>query len=167
LVAIDGGDHTYWHKRVHGDDPQAMLLEELLPRLQALGAKTSRFALFGWSMGAYGSLLLAEKAGRQRVAFVAADSPALWLSPGLSAEGAFDDAADFVRNDVFTGRARLAGVPVRVMCGRSDPFLAATQEFVKGVPDLVAAEYPAGGHTPTLWAATAVAQLTPLAHALS
>jgi S-formylglutathione hydrolase FrmB len=166
LVAVDGGHDTYWHLRANGDDPQKMLLEELLPRLAAAGMKTTRFGLFGWSMGGYGSLLLAEVAGRSRVAFVAVDSPALWLTGGASAAGAFDDAEDFARHNVFAGRSRLAGIPVRVMCGQSDPFVAATREFVKGVPDLVAADYPVGGHDPKLWASTAAARLSPLAHAL-
>ena len=166
LVSVDGGDHSYWHRRAGGDDPQRMLLEELLPRLSSAGLDTARFALFGWSMGAYGSLLLAEKLGHTRIAFIAVDSPALWLSPGDSAQGAFDDREDFLRNDVFPHRSRLAGIPIRVMCGRSDTFLGATRQFVTGIPDLVAADYPAGGHDGTLWTATAPAQLGPLARAL-
>jgi S-formylglutathione hydrolase FrmB len=166
LVAVDGGLDTYWHLRADGDDPQKMLLDELLPRLAAAGAKTQRFALFGWSMGGYGALLLAEVVGRRRVAFVAVDSPALWLTGGETAQGAFDDAEDFARHNVFAGRPRLAGIPVRIMCGQSDSFAPDTHEFVKGVPDLVAADFPPGGHDASLWASTAVAQLTPLAHAL-
>jgi S-formylglutathione hydrolase FrmB len=166
LVAPDGGTDNYWHARATGDDPQKMLLTELLPRLAAAGAQTERFGLFGWSMGAYGSLLLAETVGPSRVAFVAADSPALWLTGGQTPTGAFDDAQDFDLHNVFVGRPKLAGIPVRVMCGRSDGFAPATREFVTGVPDLVAADFPVGGHDATLWASTAVAQLTPLAHAL-
>ncbi len=52
------------------------------------------------------------------------------------------------------------------MCGRSDYFFANTREFAKGVPDLVAADFPKGDHDPGLWASTAVAQLTPIAKAL-
>jgi S-formylglutathione hydrolase FrmB len=166
LVAMDGGDDTYWHARANGDDPQKMLVHELLPRLAAAGMKTQRFALFGWSMGGYGALLLAEVLGRARVAFVAVDSPALWLTGGETPLGAFDDAQDFARHNVFAGRPRLAGIPVRIMCGQSDSFAPDTREFAKGVPDLVAADFPKGGHEPSLWASTAVAQLTPLARAL-
>jgi hypothetical protein len=57
-------------------------------------------------------------------------------------------------------------IPVRIMCGQSDYFVTATREFAKGVPDLVAADYPVGTHDPKLWASTAVAQLTLLANAL-
>jgi len=166
IVAMDGGDHTYWHRRANGDDPQAMLTDELLPRLTAMGMRTNRIAVFGWSMGGYGALLLAETLGRSRVAFAAADAPALWLHPGDSAAGAFDDADDFRRHDVFAGRARLAGIPVRVVCGRSDPFLVATKAFVSGVPELAGADYPPGGHDDKVWSTTAVAQLTPMAAAL-
>jgi S-formylglutathione hydrolase FrmB len=167
IVAMDGGDHTYWHRRADGDDPQAMLTDELLPRLGAMGMRTSRFAVIGWSMGGYGALLLAETLGRSRVAFAAADAPALWLHPGDSAPGAFDDAEDFRRHDVFAGRDRLAGIPVRVVCGRSDPFLVATKAFVADVPDLAGADYPAGGHDDKVWSATAVDQLRPMAAALA
>jgi S-formylglutathione hydrolase FrmB len=166
IVAMDGGDHTYWHRRADGDDPQAMLTSELLPRLGALGMRTSRIALFGWSMGGYGAFLVAETLGRSRVAFVAADAPALWLHPGDSAAGAFDDADDFRRHDVFAGRQRLAGIQVRVVCGRSDPFLVATRTFLTEVPDVVGADYPPGGHDDKVWSATAVDQLTPMAAAL-
>jgi S-formylglutathione hydrolase FrmB len=166
VVAMDGGDATYWHRRASGDDPQAMLISELLPRLAAAGMRTTRIAVFGWSMGGYGAFLLAETLGRSRIAFVAADAPALWLRPGDSAAGAFDDAEDFRRNDVFAGRPKLAGIPVRVVCGRSDPFLAATKEFLTGVPDVVGADYPPGGHDDKVWSATAVDQLTPMAKAL-
>ena len=167
LVAMDGGFDTYWHRRAYGDDPQRMLAGRIAAAARAQGMQTSRIALFGWSMGGYGSLLLAEKLGRSRIAFVAVDSPALWLAPGRSAPGAFDDREDFIRNDVFAGRPKLAGIPVRVMCGRSDAFYAATRVFVQGVPDLVAADFPAGGHDPALWTSTAVSQLMPLAHALA
>lgn len=167
IVAMDGGDHTYWHRRADGDDPQAMLIHELLPRLSSMGMRTNRIAVFGWSMGGYGAFLLAETLGRSRVAFAAADAPALWLHPGDSAAGAFDDAEDFHRNDVFAGRPRLAGIPVRVVCGASDPFLLATKAFVAGVPDLVGVDYPPGGHDDKVWSATAVAQLTPMAAALT
>jgi S-formylglutathione hydrolase FrmB len=167
LVAVDGGSNTYWHLRADGDDPQQMLLTELLPHLAADGAKTERFAMFGWSMGAYGALLLAEVVGSARVAFIAADSPALWLTPAEGVMiGAFDDDADYESHNVFTGVAKLRGIPVRIMCGQSDGFVAATRAFAPLVPDLVAADYPVGGHTAELWTSTAVAQLTPLAHAL-
>ncbi|GAA0371251.1 esterase family protein [Actinoallomurus spadix] len=125
IVAVDGGPDTYWHRRASGDDPLGMITEELLPRLRRQGASTDRFGVCGWSMGGYGALLLAETAGAPRVAAAVASSPALFPSYGNARRTnprAFDDAADFARNDVFAGLDRLKGVPVRVDCGTSDPF---------------------------------------------
>jgi putative esterase len=152
---------------LYGRDAQAMVTPEYLPVLTRLGLRTDRFGLFGWSMGGYGALLLAEHLGSSRVAAVAVDSPALWLHPGDSAAGAFDDAEDFARNDVFARRDRLARILVRVVIGRRDPFLTATRAFVTGLPDLAAAVVRDGGHDAAFWRATAPAQLAFVAAALS
>jgi S-formylglutathione hydrolase FrmB len=167
LAAIDGGDHGYWHRRADGDDAGAMLLDEFVPLLAARGLTTSRVALFGWSMGGYGALLLAETAGPARIAAVAADSPALWPSFAGSAEGAFDGAADFAAHDVMAGSARLAGVPVRIACGDRDPFYGAVRTFARTVPDLAGTDFSTGEHTDTFWRRTAPDQLRFLASALA
>ncbi|HEV7187992.1 MAG TPA: alpha/beta hydrolase-fold protein [Blastococcus sp.] len=167
LAAVDGGDHSYWHARRSGEDPQAMLLQEFLPRLAAMGLRTARVGVLGWSMGGYGALLLAETVGPARIAAVAADSPALWQRAADAAAGAFDDASDFAAHDVFAGRARLAGVPVRIACGTRDPFCPAVRAFLPGVPDLVGADLGDGAHTNTFWRRTAPAQLRFLAGALA
>ncbi|MCO6005504.1 alpha/beta hydrolase-fold protein [Actinoallomurus purpureus] len=125
LVAVDGGPSTYWHRRASGDDPLAMITDELLPRLRRQGASTDRFGVIGWSMGGYGALLLAETVGAPRMAAAVASSPALFPSydnARRTNHQAFDDAADFARNDVFSRLDRLKGVPTRVDCGTSDPF---------------------------------------------
>ncbi|MBV9098912.1 MAG: esterase, partial [Frankiaceae bacterium] len=70
-------NHTYWHRRSDGDDPQLMLLTEFIPLLASRGLRTDRLGLAGWSMGGYGALLLAERIGPSRCAAVAVDSPAL------------------------------------------------------------------------------------------
>src|SRR5436853_184882 len=41
VVGVDGGN-TYWHRRASGGDSGAMVLEELLPMLAAMGMDTSR-----------------------------------------------------------------------------------------------------------------------------
>jgi enterochelin esterase-like enzyme len=125
VVAVDGGSDTYWHRRKTGEDPLGMITDELLPRLRAQGASTDRFGVIGWSMGGYGALLLAETVGAPRMAAAVASSPALFPSydnARRTNHRAFDDAADFARNDVFTRLGRLEGVPTRVDCGTSDPF---------------------------------------------
>jgi S-formylglutathione hydrolase FrmB len=166
LAAIDGGDHGYWHRRADGDDPGAMLLAEFVPLLARQGLLTSRVGVFGWSMGGYGGLLLAETAGPERIAAVAADSPALWSNAGEAADGAFDGPADFAAHDVVAHPERLAGVPVRIACGDRDPFYAAARTFAGEVPDLAGTDFSTGEHTETFWRRTAAEQLRFLARAL-
>src|SRR6476659_2473716 len=60
LVSVDGGDR-YWHPRADGDNPLAMITDELLPRVHDLGARVDRIATLGYSMGGYGSLLMARQ----------------------------------------------------------------------------------------------------------
>jgi S-formylglutathione hydrolase FrmB len=166
LASIDGGDSTYWHRRRGGDDPQAMLTDEFLPLLARTGLRTAKVGLFGWSMGGYGALLLAEALGADGVAAVAAESPALWRRVGDAAAGAFDGPDDFAAHDVFAGQERLAGVPVRIACGDRDPFYATAVDFARTLPDPAGTEFSAGAHTDTFWRRTAPGQLRFLARAL-
>jgi enterochelin esterase-like enzyme len=125
IVAVDGGPNTYWHRRASGEDPLAMITDELLPRLARQGARTDRFGVIGWSMGGYGALVLAETVGAPRAAAVVAASPALFASyedARRTNRLAFDGPDDFRRNDVMAGVGRLRGVPAWVDCGTSDPF---------------------------------------------
>jgi S-formylglutathione hydrolase FrmB len=62
VLTVDGGS-TYWHRRADGDDPQGMIIHEVLPRAAALGLRTDRIGIAGDSMGGYGALLLAERLG--------------------------------------------------------------------------------------------------------
>ena len=134
IASVDGGNHTYWHGRRSGQDPQAMILDELLPLLARRGLRTGRVALGGWSMGGYGALLLAERLGPARVAAVVADSPAIWQRWQDSAGGAFDGGSDFAAHDVLASARRLSGVPVRVSCGTSDPFIPGVRALLRAVP---------------------------------
>jgi enterochelin esterase-like enzyme len=158
VAAVDGGDHSYWHRRQDGTDPQAMILDELLPVLASRGLRTGRFAVGGWSMGGYGALLLTERLGPDRVVACAVDSPALWLRPGDSAPGAFDRPADFRAHDVLAQHARLGGVPLRVACGTSDPFLPGVKALLSAVPTALRDLSP-GGHDLAFWQHAAPAQL--------
>lgn len=159
LASVDGTPDSYWHQRADGRDPQRMILTELLPLLARQGIATDRLALGGWSMGGYGALLLAERLGARRVAAVAVDSPALWLRPGDSAAGAFDDAADFRSHDVLAGSARLDGAAVRVSCGTSDPFLSGVRALLARLP-AAERDLGPGGHDLAWWQHAAPAQLT-------
>ncbi|MEO8815323.1 MAG: alpha/beta hydrolase-fold protein [Mycobacterium sp.] len=158
VVAVDGGG-SYWHQRASGEDAGAMVTDELIPLLADQGLDTSRVAFLGWSMGGYGALLLGGRLGPRRTAAICAVSPALWLSPGAAAPGAFDGAADFSANSVF-GMPALASIPIRVDCGNSDPFYSATQAFVAQLPNPPAGGFSPGGHDASFWSAQLPAELT-------
>lgn len=165
VVAVDGGG-SYWHKRASGEDSGAMVLNELIPMLDGQNLDTSRVAFLGWSMGGYGALLLGGRLGPARTAAICAVSPALWLSPGATAPGAFDGADDWSANSVF-GMPALASIPIRVDCGTGDPFLAATKQFVAQLPNPPAGGFPAGGHDASFWSSQLPAELTWMAPLLT
>lgn len=164
-VAVDGGG-GYWHRRSSGEDAGAMVTEELIPMLADQGLDTSRVAFLGWSMGGYGALLLGGRLGARRTAAICAVSPALWLSPGASAPGAFDGAGDFAANSVF-GAPGLASIPIRVDCGTSDPFYTSTQEFVAQLPNPPAGGFSPGGHDAAFWSSQLPAEITWIAPLLT
>ncbi|MCL9761299.1 esterase family protein [Frankia sp. AiPa1] len=163
LVTLDGGT-AYWHRRASGDDPEAMILDEVRPRLAAAGMRAERIAALGWSMGGYGALLLARRHPDLVVA-AAASSPAMWHTYAASAPGAFDSSADFAAHRVL-GAGPAPGVAYRIDCGSSDPFAAVSRE---AVTQLRPTEYSlgAGGHTPGYWRSVAPAQLTFVGTALA
>ena len=144
LAAVDGGPDNYWHRRTTGDDPRRMLFDEFVPLLGRQGLRASRIGLLGWSMGGYGALLAAAELGPSRVAAVVASSPALWLDPADAAPGAFDGPDDFRSHDVFARTADLARVPLRIDCGREDPFASATRELRSAPLAGTGRRYPAG-----------------------
>jgi len=157
VATVDGGDF-YWHARQSGIDTGHMVLDDLLPLMAGKGLATDRIGLIGWSMGGYGALLMASRLGPRRVAGVVAVSAALWQSPGDSAAGAFDNADDFKRNDVFAAKSKLRAIPLRLECGREDPFILANQAFARDLPH-AAATFEEGTHANEYWAAHIAAQM--------
>jgi enterochelin esterase-like enzyme len=149
VVSVDGGD-TYWHRRASGTDSGAMVLTELLPILATQAIDTSRVGFMGWSMGGYGALLLGARLGPQRTAGICAVSPALWTSYVPTDDGAFDSSYDWVTNSVF-GLPALASIPIRVDCGTSDRFCAATRQFVEQLGRPVSGSFSPGGHDVSYW----------------
>src|SRR3954447_23283862 len=98
VVALDGGDHSYWHNR-RGARWGSYVLKEAIPAaVRLLPVDGSRVAIGGISMGGYGAFELAR---HRRFCAVGGHSPALWLSAGATAPGALDDAQDFKRHDVY------------------------------------------------------------------
>ncbi|MGV1088921.1 MAG: alpha/beta hydrolase [Mycobacterium sp.] len=165
VVAVDGGG-GYWHRRASGEDSGAMVLDELLPVLSQKGLDTSRVGFLGWSMGGYGALLLGARLGPARTAAICAVSPALWLSSGATAPGAFDGAADYAANSVW-GLPALGSIPIRIDCGEGDPFFAATKQFIAQLPHPPAGGFSPGGHDAGFWSSQLPAEIAWMAPLLT
>jgi S-formylglutathione hydrolase FrmB len=165
VAGVDGGADNYWHPRQNGRNPLAMLLEEFVPMVRAMVGDLPQ-ALMGWSMGGYGALLAAERA-RNQFRAVAPASPAIWLTPGATAPGAFDSPADFYANNVFDGLANLSGMAVAVACGTSDPFYPTTRSLVTHMDYPHTDFFGPGFHDARYWASVAPSQLRAIAPALT
>jgi S-formylglutathione hydrolase FrmB len=157
VVAVDGGG-SYWHSRTSGEDSGAMVLNELIPMLGEQGLDTSRVGFLGWSMGGYGALLLGSRLGPARTAAICAVSPALWTSSGATAPGAFDGADDYAANSVW-GLPNLGSIPVRIDCGDSDPFYAATKQYIAQLPSPPSGGFSPGGHDGAFWSSQLPAEI--------
>ena len=147
VASVDGGE-SFWHARADGTDAQALVLDELVPMVleRAPGAA---LVVIGWSMGGYGALLLAEQhPGTFRA--VVASSPSIWRTAGESAAGAFDDAADFARNDVIANAGALVGPDTRIDCGDDDVFAGVCRDLVHAVPG-ASGGVRAGYHDDATW----------------
>ncbi len=150
VVGVEGGD-TYWHPRTSGEDRLSMLLHELIPacaRRFKLGGGGRKRAIIGWSMGAYGALVAAETVPDLFAAVVAV-SPAVWTSYDammLGPRDAFDDAADFAKYDVIAHADQLAGVDLRIDCGKQDPFYGYVTHLTAALPKPAAGGFSKGGH---------------------
>jgi enterochelin esterase-like enzyme len=120
----------------------------------------------GWSMGGFGALLAAERAPSRFVA-VAPSSPAVWLTPGATAPGAFDGPADFYANDVFTGITSLRRMTIAMACGTGDPFYPATRQLVGELDFPHKAFFGPGFHDVAYWRSVAPDQLRALGAVLA
>jgi S-formylglutathione hydrolase FrmB len=148
LVGVDSGD-TYWHRRASGEDRMSMLVDELMPMVERrFGLGRAGRGLFGWSMGGYGAILAAELHPGM-FGSVAALSPAMWQTAAQQRSAvpdAFDSTADYRRHDPYTLAPRLAGTPVFVACGSSDPFHAADVAFAQRLRPAPQTLFAAGCH---------------------
>jgi pimeloyl-ACP methyl ester carboxylesterase len=149
MVAADGGG-GYWHAH-RGDDPMAMVIDELIPMCQAggLGRSPQPVGIMGISMGGYGALLLAEKHPLLFTA-VAAISPAVWTTYAEAQganPGAYASPSDFAANDAVTHASALARIPVRVASGLSDPFHPGVVALTRRLPPDAVVDISPGCHT--------------------
>ncbi|MDX6601648.1 MAG: hypothetical protein QOF13_850 [Solirubrobacterales bacterium] len=153
----DGGDHSYWHDRDEGDWGRYVMREVIPTVSREFGTDPQRVAIGGISMGGFGAYDLALLHPR-RFCAVGGHSAALWFDGGETAPGAFDDAADFDRNDVVgTVRAdpnAFGSMRVWNDYGGEDPFRGYNEGFVDyleaGDADLSAHSWR-GGHDGDYW----------------
>jgi enterochelin esterase-like enzyme len=153
LASADGGN-GYWNAHP-GDDPMAMLVDELLPICRDAGLGRERLGAIGISMGGYGALLLAERHPRL-IDAVAAISPAVWTTyadaRGVN-PGAYASAGAFAHDDVVTHAAALSGIPTRVASGDSDPFHPGVQALARRLPASATVVFGSGCHDGSFFAA--------------
>jgi hypothetical protein len=156
VLLLDGGDDSYWHDRKDGAWGSMVLREAIPAGVKRTGDR--RIALGGISMGGYGALLLGSR--NRAYCAVGVQSPALWTSPDATAPGAFDDAQDYERNDVYRLRPPQ---PLWIDLGASDPFHDATLAYARRAG--VHAHVSPGGHDAAFWDAHMPAFLRFFAHA--
>ena len=106
-------------------------------------------------MGGYGALHLASLEPR-RFCAVGGHSAAIWRRAADSAPGAFDDAKDFGRNDVFAAakKGRLDRLPVWLDGSSADPFRAVDTALARELRSRgvkVTFHVWPGGHTRSYW----------------
>jgi Putative esterase len=154
LIAVDGGN-LYWHPHP-GDNPMAMLIEEVIPMCQRLGLGRSPGSIgaIGISMGGFGTILLAEK-HPETISAAAAISPAIWTSyteARAANAGAFTDAREFADNNVLAGTRSLAHTPLRIASGADDPFHPGVIALAQRLPRLASVDIGAGCHDNSFFA---------------
>ncbi|GAB3159165.1 alpha/beta hydrolase-fold protein [Amycolatopsis stemonae] len=145
LVAVDGGDN-YWHEVHRGDDPMAMLLEEVPQWLKARGfaGDTGQpFACTGVSMGGFGALVYTRRRveRRQPPAAVATLAPALILSwQEMAKRHIFTGLNDWTALDPLRHIDETKSVANAIYCGTEDPFITGVRRYID-------AAHPAVAHT--------------------
>ncbi|MEV4618111.1 esterase [Asanoa sp. NPDC049573] len=133
VLAGANGGRRGWRPKP-GDDPQRMAYEEVPNWCAERGFDITRLALWGWSTGGAGALLLAETF-RSFARLTAAFSPAVALG-----------------DQVFEQVGRLRSQPLGLWCGLDDRLLKNVQALQRALPlPPVAGRYTDGGHTFDYW----------------
>lgn len=149
VVGVSGGDHSYFHDRWAGDsngDWDKYVVDEVIPdAVRRFGVDSRRVAVGGHSMGGFGAFALALH-HPHRFCAAGGHEPAIWETGAETAPGAFDDAADFARNDLV-GAARTRHRPfgdTRLWLDRGD-----ADDFIPGDEAFVAALRAGGSRIET------------------
>jgi poly(3-hydroxybutyrate) depolymerase len=166
VVMPNGSQSSYWHRRSSGDWAAYVLREVIPEAVRRLRSDPRRIAIGGISMGGWGALRLGLE---RRFCAVGGHSAAMWANGAETPAGAFDDGADFARNDVLAtadrdGAAAWHGAALWLDGGREDPFRDADAMLADAlrIPMRV---WP-GGHEHEYWVAHYSAYLRFYARAL-
>ena len=157
IVFPSGGDSSYWHDRESGAWGSYVLDEVIPDVVERFDIDPDQIAIGGISMGGFGAFDIA-RLEPERFCATAGHSPVIWETTSETADGAFDNAEDFERNDVITVAGSepnpYDGMRVWLDAGDDDPFLAGDQAFeqalrTSGVSPIVSRS--AGGHDSDYW----------------
>src|SRR4051812_47202950 len=153
VVFPNGGDHSYFHARRSGDWTRYVLDEVIPQAVKRLGADSRRVAIGGISMGGFGAFDIARRRPSMFCA-VGGHSAAMWVRAGDTAPGAFDDAADFARNDLVGlarahGRTAWAHARLWLDGGTADPFRIADETFAGALG--IRMHHWSGAHDSSYW----------------
>lgn len=155
FIAVDGGDN-YWHRNQSGDDPMAMLLDEVpqwLAERRLGGPGGNPFACTGVSMGGFGAMNYARRRTErgQPANAIATISPGLITSwAEMSKRHAFTDEAQWASLDPLRHIPELGPAPMGLWCGDRDKFIEGCRQFIGRAPLEVASITP-GAHTEEYW----------------
>lgn len=157
VVAFPDGERSWWHNRASGDWERYVMREVIPTVRRRFHTDPGRVAVGGISMGGYGAYHLGLL-HPGRFCAVGGHSAGLWLDESEEFEGAFDNRADYERNDVLAAVRRdphaFGDTPVWNDYGDEDWFVAGNAAFVSalraGGADLTANVWP-GGHDSAYW----------------
>ena len=159
VVEVNGDHHSYYHDRRDADWGTYVMREVIPAAMGRLHADPRRIAIGGISMGGFGAFDLA-RLHPGRFCAIGGHSPAIFLRARDTAPGAFDNAADFARHDVYryatTARNPYAGIPVWIDHGTRDPFGRADDAFARALERRgvhVTHHVWTGGHDDGYWLA--------------
>jgi predicted peptidase len=134
VLSVAGGESSYYHDRKDGRWGSYVVREVIPAALRRFDVDATRIAIGGTSMGGFGALDIARREPG-RFCAVGAHSPALWRRAAETPAGAFDDARDFARHDVYgyvkDDRRSYARERMWFDVGHDDPFRPVTVQIVR------------------------------------
>jgi S-formylglutathione hydrolase FrmB len=134
VVEVNGGESSYYHDRKDGRWGTYVVREVIPAVLRRYDVDARRIAIGGASMGGFGALDIALREPG-RFCAVGGHSAALWRRAGDTPAGAFDNARDFARHDVYGAVRDNPRAYTRerlwIDVGTEDPFRPVDAEVVR------------------------------------